>query len=234
MCGRFSIAVRIGYLADRFGVPEPGGVSLPWFNIAPGEEVPVIAGSGSAQCIIMQWGLIPSWANKKNASAAVINARAEGLNEKKLFRTLLSHGRCIVPASGFYEWKKSGDQKFPCYFRMKSQEIFGMAGLCDSWKAPDGRIVWSFTIITTGPNSLVLPVHNRMPAVLKQEDEKTWLNPKFGSFEELAPLLNPYPSVGMERYRVTKKVNQPSFKSDTAVQEEIPVTNTRLSMWDKE
>lgn len=232
MCGRFSIAVRIGYLADRFGVSEPGGISLPLYNIAPGEEVPVIAGPANSKCIIMQWGLIPSWTKDEKTSQALINARAEGLNEKKLFRALLSHGRCIIPASGFYEWKTSGDYKSPCYFRMKSQEIFAMAGLCDSWKAPDGRIVRTFTIITTSPNSLVLPVHNRMPAVLKQEDEKTWLDPKFGDFEELAPLLSPYPSVGMERYRVTKKVNHPSFKSETAVQEEIPVTNTRLGMWD--
>ncbi len=232
MCGRFSIAVRIGYLADRFGVSEPGGITLPLYNIAPGEEVPVITGSGNAQCILMQWGLIPSWTKDEKTSPAPINARAEGLNEKKLFRTLLSRGRCIVPATGFYEWKKSGNEKYPVYFRLKSQETFGMAGLCDSWQGPDGSITWSFTIITTSPNSLVLPVHNRMPAMLKQEDEKTWLDPKFGAFEELAPLLNPYPSVGIESYRVTKKVNHPSFKSDTAVQEEIPVTNTRLGMWE--
>jgi len=177
MCGRFSIAVKIGYLAERFGVREPPEISLPMFNIAPGEAVPVMTGTGGTQITMMHWGLTPLWTKGERPALTPINAKAEGLTEKKLFRPHLLHGRCIVPATGFYEWKKSGNQKSPYYFRMKTQEIFGMAGLCDSWKAPDGRIVGSFTIITTSPNSRVLPVHNRMPAILKREDEKKWLAP---------------------------------------------------------
>jgi putative SOS response-associated peptidase YedK len=115
---------------------------------------------------------------------------------------------------------------------MKTQEIFGMARLCDSWKAPDGRIVGSFTIITTSPNSRVLPVHNRMPAILKREDEKKWLAPGCDIIKGLATMLNPYPPDNMEVYRVTKMVNNPSFKSETAVQEEIPGTTNDLHMWD--
>jgi putative SOS response-associated peptidase YedK len=232
MCGRFSIAVRISYLAERFGVSEPSGISLPRFNIAPGEEVPVITWTGSAQVAMMYWGLIPSWTKGEKTATAPINARAEGIADKNLFRALLSHGRCIVPATGFYEWKKSGSQKSPYYIRMKSQEIFGIAGLCDSWKAPDGRIVRSFTIITTRPNSMVLPLHNRMPAILKQEHKKEWLDPGYDICEGLETMLNPYPPDEMELYRVTKMVNNPSFKSETAVQEELPGTNNDLRMWD--
>ncbi|MEI7434457.1 MAG: SOS response-associated peptidase [Methanomicrobiales archaeon] len=232
MCGRFSIAVRISYLAERFGLSEPSGVSLPRFNIAPGEEVPVITGTGSAQVTMMYWGLIPSWTKGEKPAMAPINARAEGIADKNMFQTLLSHGRCIVPATGFYEWKKSGTHRLPYYIRMKHQEIFGMAGLCDSWMAPDGRIVRSFTVITTSPNSMVLPLHNRMPAILKREDEKRWLDPGYGICKGLKTMLNPYPSEEMELYRVTKMVNNPSFKSETAVQEELPGTNNELSMWD--
>ena len=233
MCGRFSIAVRIGYLSERFGVCEPSGISLPRFNIAPGEEVPIITGTGSSQPVMMHWGLIPSWTKGEKPALAPVNARVEGLTEKQLFRALLPGGRCIVPATGFYEWSKSGNKKSPYYLRMKSQAVFGMAGLCDSWKAPDGRAVWSFTIITTSPNSLVLPLHNRMPAILNRQDEKRWLDPGYDISEELGTMLKPYPSDDMEAYRVSSMVNNPSFKSDTSVQEEIPVPSNNLSMWDR-
>jgi|WetSurMetagenome_2_1015567.scaffolds.fasta_scaffold00814_17 putative SOS response-associated peptidase YedK len=220
MCGRFSIAVRIGYLSGRFGLCEPLDILLPRFNIAPGEEVPVITGNGNIRCVTMNWGLIPSWTTGERPAMAPINARAEGLTEKKLFRTLLSEHRCIVPATGFYEWKKSGARKYPMYFRMKNQDIFGIAGLFDTWRAPDGRIVRSFSIITTRPNSLVLPCHDRMPAILKRKDEKKWLTPGYAINDELATMLSPYPSDEMETYRVTKRVNNPSFKSEEAVKEE--------------
>jgi putative SOS response-associated peptidase YedK len=232
MCGRFSIAVRIGYLAERFGFCEPLEILLPRFNIAPGEEVPVITGNGNIRCITMNWGLIPSWTKGESPAMAPINARAEGLTEQKLFRTLLSASRCIVPATGFYEWKKSGHQKYPMYFRMKNQDIFGIAGLFDTWKAPDERIVRSFSIITTRPNSLVLPCHDRMPAILKQEDETKWLAPGYAINDELATILTPYPSEEMETYRVTKSVNHPSFKSEDAVREERSVSGGDLFMRD--
>lgn len=232
MCGRFSIAVRISYLAERFGVIEPAGISLPRFNIGPGEEVPIITGTRPAEVVMMRWGLIPSWNKEGRPAKTPINARAEGLGDNKLFRALLPNRRCIVPATGFYEWKTSGNQKVPYYFRMKSQEMLGMAGLYDSWIALDGRIIRSFTIITTSPNSMVLPLHNRMPAILKREDEKEWLDPDYDICEGLETVLNPYPQDEMELFRVTKMVNSPSFKSETAVQEEIPGTTNNLFLWD--
>jgi len=232
MCGRFSIAVRISYLADHFGPFDPSGISLPRYNIAPGEEVPVITSKDTTQITMMRWGLIPSWTTEERTAQAMINARAEGLGEKMMFRTLLSHGRCIIPATGFYEWKKSGNQKYPMYFTMKDQDIFGMAGLYDSVKAPDGRNNVSFTIITTAPNSLVIPFHNRMPAVLKQEDEKKWLDPGYSTGEKLVSMLNPYPAGLMETYQVTKRVNSPSFKSETAVEEDNSGTTEDLRKWD--
>jgi putative SOS response-associated peptidase YedK len=232
MCGRFSIAVRIGYLTERFGISEPPEILLPRFNIAPGEGVPVITGKGDIRCITMNWGLIPSRTKGERPGMAPINARAEGLAENKLFSTLLSENRCIIPATGFYEWKKSGARKYPWYFRMKNQDIFGIAGLYDTWRAPDERIVRSFSIITTCPNSLVLPFHNRMPAILKQEDERKWLTPGYAIRDDLATILSPCLSDKMETYRVTKRVNNPSFKSEDAVKEERGGTSNGLFMRD--
>jgi putative SOS response-associated peptidase YedK len=232
MCGRFSIAVSIGYLAERFGLYEPPEIFLPRFNIAPGEEVPVITGNGRIRCVTMSWGLIPSWTKGESPAMAPINARAEGLTEKKLFRSLLPDSRCIIPATGFYEWKKSGDQKYPWYFRMKNQDIFGIAGLFDTWMGPDERIVRSFSIITTCPNSLVLPFHNRMPAILKREDEKKWLTPGYHIKDELTAILSPYSADEMETYRVTKRVNHPSFKSEDAVTEERNGSSSDMLMRD--
>ncbi len=235
MCGRFSIAVRIGYLAERFGVNEPSEVSLPSFNIAPGEDVPVITGNGNgnAQCVLMHWGLIPSWTTGERLALSPINARAEGLIDKKMFRALLAQGRCIIPATGFYEWRKTGRKRYPMYFRMNDHEIFGMAGLCDSWKGPDDRIVRSFSIITTSPNSLVLPYHDRMPAILKRDDEQKWLDPGYHINDDLATILNPYPPDAMVTYGVTSKVNNPLFKSESAVIEEMAGPAIDLLMWDK-
>ena len=230
MCGRFSIAVRIGYLSERFGVSEPPEISLPVFNIAPAEEVPVITSNGFPHCSMMRWGLVPPWTHKRKPPV-VVNIRAEGLIAKTQFRTLLLQGRCIVPATGFYEWEKTGSQKYPVYFRLKHMEIFAMAGLCDINRAPDGGREWTFSIITTSPNSRVRPIHDRMPAILNHEDEKNWLDPDYGTVEDLVQMLHPFPSGEMKNYRVTKKVNSPSYKSEDAVAEEIPGI-CDLSWWD--
>jgi putative SOS response-associated peptidase YedK len=231
MCGRFSIAVRIGYLAERFGVCEPVGISLPRFNIAPAEEVPVITGNGCVNCVMLHWGLVAPRTNDRKPAPALVNIRAEGLNGNNPFRILLPRGRCIVPATGFYEWGKSGSRKYPMYFRLKHMEVFGMAGLCDIHQVPDGRTVGTFSVITTSPNSLVGSLHDRMPAILNQENEKKWLDQEHGTVEELVQMLNPFPSGEMKTYRVTRRVNRPSYKSGDAVEEEIPGT-CELSRWD--
>jgi len=231
MCGRFSLAVRIGYLADRFGISEFPEIPLPMFNIAPAEMVPVITGNGSEHCSLMSWGLDPQKRDGEKHAPALVNVRSEGLAGKYQFRNLLTHGRCIVPATGFYEWGKTGSQTFPMYFRLKNEEIFGMAGLCYSWQAPDGRMSGTFTVITTSPNSLTRSFHDRMPAILRKEDEKKWLDTEHGSVDEVVQLLKPFPSGEMETFRVTKRVNSPLFKSETAVVEEISELSD-LDMWD--
>ncbi len=230
MCGRFSIAVRIGYLCERFGVSEPPEISLPAFNIAPAEDVPVITANGFPHCSMMHWGLVQPWTHKRKPTV-LVNVRAEGLSEKNQFQTHLSHGRCIVPATGFYEWEKTGSQKYPVYFRLKHSEVFAMAGLCGINRAPDDGWEWTFSIITTGPNSLVRPLHDRMPAILSQEDEKNWLNPDYGTAEDLVQMLHPFPSEKMKNYRVTKRANSLSYKSEDAVAEDIPEI-CDLSRWD--
>ena len=124
----------------------------------------------------MHWGLIPSWAADPSIGNRMINARAETLTESPSFKPLVDRRRCIIPADGFYEWRKEGKRKVPMWVYLNSLKPFGLAGLWDVWRKPDGKRVESFTIITTDPNELVRPIHNRMPVILRPEDEDQWLD----------------------------------------------------------
>lgn len=161
----------------------------------------------------MSWGLIPSWAKDQVIGQKMINARSETLTQKPSFKRVFVSRRCIVPATGFYEWAKEGKQKVPMHFVLRGNGLMGLAGLWDIWKYPDGegRDHYSFTIITTSPNELLSKVHNRMPVILRQEDEDRWLDPSFKDTKELLPMLNPYPAEAMEGYPVSRAVNSPAF-----------------------
>jgi putative SOS response-associated peptidase YedK len=218
MCGRFSIAVRIGIFARRFGIPEPMDCTLPRFNIAPTENVPVIVREGlNNKVSMMRWGLIPSWAAGAGNGPNPINARAEGLSENNMYHDLLVRGRCLVPATGFYEWRTSGQKKTPFYFSKKDNSLFTMAGLFDVRKARDGIETRSFTIITTTPNDLVAPFHNRMPVILSYEGEEAWADLNADVTGDIESLLVPFPSGEMEAFEVSQTVNNPSNKTVATV-----------------
>lgn len=216
MCGRFSQFEKITAVIDRFrmdsGVEAFGDPLFlqPRYNIAPTQIVPVVVGGQSRALRLMRWGLVPSWAKEQSIGQKMINARAETLHEKPSFKRLLSGRRCIIPATGFYEWKKDGRRKLPMHFRLKSGGLFGFAGLWDRWKYPDGegRDLESFTIITTSPNEVLRQVHHRMPVMLRREDEARWLDPGLKDAEALLSILKPYPAEEMEGYPVTPSVNK--------------------------
>ena len=220
MCGRFSLAVRIGALTERFGVTEPPDLVLPRFNIAPGEQVPVIVHShtdtSTAYSTLsqMEWGIIPPWSTGPGPAVRPINLRSEGLAAgKSPYGSLVEQGRCIIPATGFYEWKSSGNRKYPCYFSFQEKAIFGLAGLYSMQESPDGLSTGSFAILTTSPNHLVQPFHDRMPVILSREHEAAWLGGLTGPARDLvAHIAPPYPPERMEVVRVTQRVNDPSFK----------------------
>jgi putative SOS response-associated peptidase YedK len=208
MCGRYSL-LCIDDLGNRFRVNDPAIGFKSHFNIAPSTEQPVVVHGDGNALVPMRWGLIPSWAKDPAIGHRMINARAETLPEKPAFRPLLKNKRCLVPASGFFEWKKDGAQKIPYYFFLKDAPLFAFAGLYDAWTSPGGLVIRSYTIITTGPNGLVAQVHNRMPAILLQENEERWVGQQPIAPADLTSLLAPCPEDAMTMHRVSGRVNTP-------------------------
>ena len=215
MCGRYSLTIDFDVLEDRFTFR--GGVQLSLltkYNIAPTQEVLTVVNDGSEnRAQVMKWGLIPFWAKDPKIGSRMINARAETVVEKPVFREAFSKRRCLVVADGFYEWKKTPEGRMPMRIVLKSGGPFGFAGLWETWKSPDGQSVKSCTIITTTANSLMEPIHNRMPVILSHEAERDWLDVTQSDTAELRELLVPYAASEMEVYEVSSLVN--SWKNES-------------------
>ena len=216
MCGRYSLAC-IDNLCGRFRVIDPSIGFRSHFNIAPGSTNPVIVVHERAEAVMMQWGLVPHWAKNITTTHRPINARAESLAEKPMFRDLLKSQRCIVPASGFFEWKQEWGRKIPFYIHVKDDPVFGFAGLYDVWRNPAGTTLRTYAIITTASNDLMAPIDNRMPVILRQDDEIRWLSRDVLPAEDLHRILAPYPPEGMEVYPVSERVNNTAADDEQLV-----------------
>ena len=212
MCGRFAITLVHGFFA-RFAVTDQEVQLVPRFNIAPTQTVPVIVRGSPNRAIPMRWGLIPFWAKDPKIGNRLINARAESVSTKPAFRGALKKRRCIVPTTGFYEWRREDKVKTPFYVHMKDNSFFGLAGMYDKWRRPDGSTLQTFTIITTTPNSVLEKIHNRMPVILKPEQEEDWLSNAELSAKALEGFFKPYPSRSMTAYEVSRTVNSPANDS---------------------
>jgi putative SOS response-associated peptidase YedK len=211
MCGRYTL-IRLADFTDMFPwIRAPQHEVPARYNVAPTQAVAVVANEEKPRVELFHWGLIPSWAKDPAIGNRMINARLETLAEKPAFRNALKRRRCIIPASGFYEWKKNpdGKTKTPMYIRMKGGEPFAFAGLWETWHDPSGSEVRSCTIITGPPNELVAPIHDRMPAILRAEDYKRWIDPNPHEPAELTSILGPYPAGEMEVFAVSSAVNNP-------------------------
>ena len=199
-------------VAERFAVNELLETEAR-YNIAPTQNVAVVTQNGMRHLASYYWGLIPSWAKDPTIGSRMINARAETLAEKPSFRTALSRRRCLIPADGFYEWQAAPDGskggKTPTYLHRRDSGLFAFAGLWDEWHAPDGSPLRSCTIITTTPNSVAAPIHDRMPVILRPNDEAFWLDHAVTDTRDLLSLLTPYPADDMEAYPVSRRVNVP-------------------------
>ncbi len=206
MCGRYTLTIDIKTIAEKFGVPASLETS-PRYNIAPTQEVVTIMRNGTSHLALLRWGLIPSWAKEESIGSRMINARAESLAEKPSFKGLLRSKRCLIVADGFYEWKQENNYKTPMYITLKNGEPFAFAGLWDQWKSPDGQQVRSCTIITTEPNDVLAPIHNRMPAILLPGAYEDWLNPDMRDEQALSHWLAPYPAEEMTVRAVSRLVN---------------------------
>ncbi len=206
MCGRFSFVAEDALILERFGIRVRTAIYKARYNCAPSQNLAVISNENPGEIQFFRWGLIPSWAGDKSIGNKLINARGETITEKPSFRNAFKNRRCLVPATGFFEWRHD-KIKVPFNIRLKSREPFCFAGLWDKWVTSDGEIIHSFTIITTSPNELMAKIHDRMPVILHPRDEHSWISRD--PDPSLIDMLKPFPADMMEAYQVSGLVNSP-------------------------
>ncbi len=214
MCGRYGLFTSPEDLAMLFRLPPEEVRRIferrPRYNVAPTDRVVAVRARrdpAPREPVLLHWGLVPGWATDPRVGARMINARAETLAQKPAFRDAYRLRRCLVLADGFYEWQRRGEKKQPYFVRMLDRKPFAFAGLWERWEDERYGPLESCTIITTEPNELVRPLHNRMPAIILPSDHDHWLNPEVRDHEQLAPLLRPFPAGRMEAYPVSTLVN---------------------------
>ena len=209
MCGRYSLHTHPEVIALYFKLGLLPDIT-PRYNITPGTNILIVRQNPEQGRIadLYRWGLIPGWAKDPAIGNKLANARAETVVEKPSFRSAFKRGRCLIPASGFYEWKKVAGRKQPYYVRPVGADLFSLAGLTERWMGPDGP-VHSCTIITTDANDLMRDIHDRMPVILAPEDHAAWLDPANQATEKLKALLKPSPAKLMAAHPVSTRVNTP-------------------------
>lgn len=209
MCGRFTLRARLNRILEEFAIEAADLAWEPRYNIAPTQSILTVTMEGDKRTAkLRKWGLIPSWAKDSKIGNSLINARADGLADKPSFRSAFKRGRCLVVADGFYEWQKQGTNKQPFFIRMKDERPFAFAGLCEHWEKGE-KPIDSATIITTDPNPLMAPIHDRMPVILSKEAYDLWLDPDFQDKAKLLDLLKPFPPDDMVSIPVSTLVNSP-------------------------
>ena len=207
MCGRFALFGKGQFGYESLQLPEPPPFER--YNIAPSQDILAIRSSpvtGRPDWAMLRWGLVPFWSKEATSKHLLINARAEAVETKPSFRGPVRHRRCIVPASGFYEWRHQGTAKQPYFVRPAGNEVFALAGIWDHWEGQQGDVLESVAIITTSANELMQPIHDRMPVVLEIEDVAGWLNPT-NELATVLAMLRPCPSKWMVAYPVSSLVN---------------------------
>ena len=220
MCGRFVLIAPGKDLAERFGLEEVPDLK-PRYNIAPTQMVVIIRldkNTLQRRLVQVKWGLIPFWAKDTSMRHRLTNARAESVAQKPAFRAAFKQRRCLVPADGFYEWKRQEGRRQPYLLRNADGRPFAFAGLWESWKAPDGETIESCTILTTDANDLTRTIHDRMPVILHPNEYDLWLDPEVKDPNLLKPLLRPYPSDEMIVQPVSPKVNKASYDAADCVE----------------
>ncbi|MGM0888033.1 MAG: SOS response-associated peptidase [Bacillota bacterium] len=221
MCGRFTLFTDIEEIKERFDIQGSFDEEYQFsYNIAPSQSVLSVINDGVRNRLgYLRWGLIPFWAKDEKTGYKMINARAETIAEKASFRNAYKKKRCLIIADSFYEWKKTPERKIPMRIKLKNHAPFGMAGLWESWKSPEGISIYSCSVITTVPNELMTSIHDRMPVILKPEDEKDWLNPSINDPAYLQQYLKSFDSEQMEAFEVSTDVNSTKNNSPNLIQQ---------------
>jgi len=199
MCGRFILLTDLSAIVDSFNIGMVAEEYMTGSNISPGQQISAVIQEAKINKLVnFRWGLIPSWAKDPAISNKMFNARAETVAEKPSFREAFKRRRCLIVADGFYEWQKIDRIKKPLRFFLKSGEPFALAGLYENWISPDKEAVRTCTIITTAPNELVQPVHDRMPVIMQKGLVDIWLDPHAHDYKNLLSMLKPYPAEEMQ------------------------------------
>jgi putative SOS response-associated peptidase YedK len=212
MCGRAKLEGDLNEIKIAFGIPPeyPTPNYAPSWNVAPTDSLPIVRydpKAGHRTLDLMRWGLVPYWAKDIKIGFSTINAMAETVDTKPVFREAFKRRRCLVPIEAFYEWQKIGPkEKQPYAIALADNGIMALAGLWETWKSPASETIRSFTIVTTTPNELCAPIHNRMPVILPPETWPAWLGEESTEPPQLQAMLAPYPAEGMRCWPVDKRV----------------------------
>ncbi len=217
MCGRFTLQTPAKTLVKQFQVTETPTVEAR-YNIAPTQAILAVHETPDGREMkLLKWGLVPSWAKDASMGARLINARSETVAEKPAFRDAFKRRRCLIPSDGFYEWQRTEGKKQPFFFQLKDGQPFVFAGLWDRWTGDDGKVIESCTILTTAANELLVPVHDRMPVILHEEDYELWLGEDVRKQDLLTDLLQPFPASEMISYPVGTRVNSPQNQGEDLI-----------------
>jgi len=229
MCGRFVMVSDLSDIVEEFAIDKISATVEKSFNIAPGAKVAVVIRDDLTRLVSLQWGLIPSWTRDRAGRKGLINARAETVTSKPSFRGAFTDRRCLIIADGYYEWKRGekGRAKTPFYIHSKSRKPFGFAGIYERWASPGEKQMLSCAIITTEPNELISPIHNRMPAIIPREQHRQWLDPALSGGAVLSDLMRPISPGDMVAHPVSTKVNSPTIDMPDCIE---PVSDQGLVM----
>lgn len=212
MCGRTSLAVPFNDLRNRFNIETATDAAEsypPQYNVDPSDGLVTITDDNPSKADVFEWGFVPAWADEEYGGPTPINARVETVEDSNMFHDAFQNRRCLLIADGFYEWKDSRGSKQPYRIRRRDEKPFAFAGLW-SQRETGGADRYTATILTTEPNDVVEPVHDRMPVLLERDEEEQWLE---GDIEDARTVLDPYPADPLEAFPVSKAVNNPGNES---------------------
>jgi putative SOS response-associated peptidase YedK len=214
MCGRYAIHANPEVVALQFALDKAPEFKAS-YNVCPGSEILVVRAARDGRRVARphRWGLIPHWAKDPAIGNKLANARGESLAERPAFRDAFRQWRCLVPASGFYEWQTRAGRKYPWYIKPLDAELFALAGITALWNG-----VRTVSLITTDPNELMRPIHDRMPVIVAPEDYARWLDPAEHDVAELMRYVRPYPADRMSACRVSTRVSKPENDDPSLVE----------------
>ena len=217
MCGRFTMATNTAALEERFHAHLSTEIAEPTYNAAPSQAQLTILNDHPQAIVRAAWGFVPEWADGRPDVKPLINARAETVATKPFFRDAFKRKPCLVLADGFYEWKRTGKGKVPYRIALQTEEPFAFAGIWSMVHDAQGVVHPTFAILTTEANALVSQIHDRMPVILREQDEEAWLNPRL-TLDAAQALLMPLPAELLMTYEVSPKVNSPAYNTPDVLQ----------------